>query len=519
MALLEKTTQEDLYLYEIIKNPVLFGEFIYNLDRLPREEKFVMTDYQREILADFSNYVSLAAGRAVGKTVVLSTLLIWLLVFNVFPNDAYILYTVPSKVHLEPVFTNLIRQFRSNSFLKHFIEPRGGINGSDFTIKLLNNSTLLCRIAGQSGTGANVIGLHTPIIFLDEDGYYPWGTFQELQPSLNTFTQGFRMICAGVPTGVREKNVLYHVDMENSNYSKHRISALRNPRFSDDDNQRAIEQYGGEDSDDYIHFVLGQHGKPIYSLFDRANFDIVTNPVYKLVINGADLSDTLSEYANRVSLFPGIPDKSGKVFFGIDLGYTEPTAIIILYQDTSGRIKFHGRIQLTKVSYPIQKRFIDLLDTKFRPTIIGIDESGVGKPLVQELLESNDFLHKDYPKRMIPINFSQAIVLGKDSNGEEIKSKTKPLAVSVLQEYSNNHKVVYSSTDLEMVVELERMTYSKTPLGDIVYKTLTERGGKKGEDHFTSALLCGILAYYLANESLNFSKKKQKLFSGFWFQG
>lgn len=514
--LLEKATQSDLYLYEIIKNPVLFGEFIYNLDRLPREEPFELTSYQREILGDFSNYISIAAGRAVGKTVTLSTLIIWLLIFNVFPNDAYILYTVPSKVHLEPVFTNLIRLFRSNSFLKHFIESKGGINNSDFSIKLLNHSTLLCRIAGQSGTGANVIGLHTPIILLDEAGYYPWGTFQELQPSLNTFTDGFRMVCSGVPTGVRERNVLYHVDMENSNYRKHRISALQNPRFSPEDKERAKEQYGGEESDDYIHFILGQHGKPVFSLFDRANFEIVSNPVYKMILNGSELSENISEYASRISLLPSIPDRSAKVIFGVDLGYTEPTAIIILYQEPSGRLKFHARLQLTKVSYTIQDRFIDMLDSKFRPSIIGIDESGVGKPVVQRLLESEDFIHKDYHKKIVPINFSQAIVLGTDSNGEEIKNKAKPLSVSVLQEYSNNHKIVYSSTDLEMVVELERMTYSKTPLGDIVYKTLTERGGKRGEDHFTSALLCAILGYYLTNESLNFTKRKTKLFSGFW---
>lgn len=506
---------DDLCLYEILKNPALFGEFIYNVDKLPREERFRLSDYQREFVCDFSNYVSFAAGRAVGKTASLSILIIWNLINNVFPSD-YILYTVPSKVHLEPVFTNLIRLFRSNSFLKHFIETRGGINSSDFTIKLLNQTTLLCRIAGQSGTGANVIGLHTPFIILDEAGYYPWGTYQELQPSLNTFTPGFRMITSGVPTGVREKNVLYHTDMENSNYSKHRVSALRNPRFSEADKARAIEQYGGEDSDDYIHFVLGSHGKPIFALFDRGNFEISNNPVYQIAINGQDFTGNIGEYINKISFIPQVPDKSHRVFMGVDLGYTEPTAIIILYQDRFGVMRFHCRIQLTKVSYTIQDRFIDLLDSKFQPVLIGVDEGGVGKPVVQRLLDGEDFAHKNYHKRLIPINFSQSIVLGVDSEGVEIKSKTKPLAVSVLQEYSNNHKIVYSSTDLDMVVELERMTYTKTVTGDIVYRTLTDRGGKKGEDHFTSALLCVTLAYYLQNESLNFSKKSVKLAKTSW---
>jgi len=217
MAILEKVTQEDLYLYEILRNPVLFGEFIYNIDKLERDREFTLDIYQKELLCDFSPYISLVAARAVGKTVSLSILILWLLVFNIFPED-YIVFTVPNKVHLEPVFANLTRLLRSNSFLKKFIEPKGGINNSDFTIKLLNSSVLLCRIAGTSGTGANVIGLHTPVVLLDESGYYVWQTWMELQPILNTWQPGFRMITSGVPTGIREKSVIYKNDMEADSY-------------------------------------------------------------------------------------------------------------------------------------------------------------------------------------------------------------------------------------------------------------------------------------------------------------
>ena len=64
---------------------------------------------------------------------------------------------------------------------------------------------------------------------------------------------------------------------------------------------------------------------------------------------------------------------------------------------------------------------------------------------------------------------------------------------------------------METISELERMTYTKTISGDIVYRTATPKGGERGADHFTSALLCGVMAYYLNNESLNFRPKKQKL--------
>lgn len=61
------------------------------------------------------------------------------------------------------------------------------------------------------------------------------------------------------------------------------------------------------------------------------------------------------------------------------------------------------------------------------------------------------------------------------------------------------------------------MTYTKTPSGDIVYRTITVKGGKGGEDHMTSALLCGILAYYLQNEFLFSRQPKKKLMVPRWF--
>jgi hypothetical protein len=517
MALIEKIYgPEDLCFYELMRNPVLFTEFVENYDKTEFEEKFELTYYQKEYLCDFSHYVSIIAGRAVGKTVSLVSLIRWILIYNVFPND-YSVYFVPNKVHLEPVWSGLIRTFRTNTFLKFFISPNTGINSSDFKITLLNQAVLMCRIAGQTGTGASVIGLHTPLFLVDESGYQPWGSWLELQPTINTFTPGFRLIVSGVPDGRREKSVCYQCDQVDSNYSKHRLSADKNPRNTPEDRLRAIEQFGGEDSDDFIHMWKGEHGKPVFALFDRNNFALTGDPVYRLTLNGMQLEDNMAEYISNLSVFPPIPNRDDKVLFGIDLGYTEPTAIVILYQDRFGKLHFHGRIRLDKVSYVIQERIIDILDTKFRPSIIGIDYGGVGRPVVHQLLEGTEYLNKEYAKRIEMIDFSSSVILGMDSDGTEIKSKTKPFATSVLQDYSNNHKLVFSNTDLEMVTELERMTYTKTPTGEIVYRTLTQKGGKKGEDHFTSALLCASMAYYLKNDYMAYKPQKRALAKPGWF--
>jgi hypothetical protein len=518
MSLKEKITQDDLFLYEILRNPVLCTEFIENFDLYANSEPFVLTLYQQEFICDFNSFVSISCSRAVGKTEALSGLITWLLVNNVFPND-YVVYTVPNKVHLGPVWAKLTRKFRTSTILKQFVDLTKGINSSDYTIKTHNGAVLLCRIAGTTGDGTNVVGLHSPFEIVDESGLYPWKTFLELQPTLNTFTSGYRLITSGVPTGLRENNVNWHCDQENSSYTKHNVSSLENPRFSNDDLERAKEMYGGEESDEFIHNVLGKHGRPVFALFDRAVMEISNYPVYKLTLDGTKYFDNILEYVNKLAIFPGLPDKDTKCIFGIDLGYTDPTAIVILYLDSLHRFKIHGRIQLNKVNYFIQEKIIDILDTKFKPLVIGIDEGSAGKAVIPRLQEHEEFAHKNFNKRIIPINFSSQIVLGTDSNGNEIKSKTKPFSVSVLQDYTNNHKIVYSSTDLELITELERMTYSKTVTGDIVYKTLTERGGKAGEDHFTSAMLCATMAYYLTIETLEFNHKAKKLAKARWHVG
>lgn len=515
MAVKEKVTQQDLVLYEILKNPVLCTEFVYNLDVVESEhiKRFEWDTYQRDFLCDFNPYVSLCCGRAIGKSESIVGLITWLLAFNVFPKD-YVVYTVPNKVHLEPVWSKIERTYRNNSFIKRLFDPRKGFNSSDYTLKLANNAQLMCRIAGTSGTGANVIGLHTPFVMLDEDGYYPWGTYTELQPTINTWTPGYRLFCSGVPTGLREKNVCYNVDAENENFSRHRVSSIENPRFTKEDEERAAEQYGGRDSEDYVHMILGQHGKPIYAIFDRSLMQFETYPVFKLIIDGIKLG-TVGEIFNRLELFPNIKEKHYGIVLGIDLGYTEPTAINVLYLDGKEQLRFHGRIKLSKVSYPIQEKIIDHLDTKFKPIIIGMDKGSSGMSVVQNLQELPDYQHKKYKTRLYPIDFSSSVTIGTDEKGNDNKIKAKPFFVSVLQEMTNNHRIIYSTTDMDMVTELERMTYTRNPAGDISYKTITDRGGKRGEDHFTAALLCGVGAYHMTTEFTQ-AVAKVKLFKSRW---
>ena len=187
----------------------------------------------------------------------------------------------------------------------------------------------------------------------------------------------------------------------------------------------------------------------------------------------------------------------------------------MLLYEKNGKIYEHARVMLYKVQYPIQEKVIDYLDTKYSPEVVGIDV-GNEKGVTQHLLEDDAYLHKNYKRKLYPVAFGSWLELGENTDGEMIKTKLKPFSVSLLQEKTNAHNIVYSSTDLDLVTELERMTYTKTQTGKLFIKHLLLKGGKRGEDHNTSALLCAVLSYYVLIEGQLFSKRKEPLAFSHW---
>lgn len=516
MAITQRLTEEELAIVEILRNPLWFAEFVRNYDLSEADPEWVYTDYQKEMICDFSHFVSIVCARATGKTVAIVDKLLWLAINNFWDNT--IVYTVPNRVHLEPVFLRVTRWFRHHSFFKWYSSGRG-INSQTFTIKLLNGGVIDCRIAGTTGTGANVIGLHIPIVMLDEGGFYPWGTFVELLPTLNLWDEGYQLIISGVPTGVREKNVLYTADQRDKKYTKHRVSAHRNPRYTKEDDERNIQQYGGVNSDDYMHLILAKHGDPAYALFERTRMLIKDYMIFKGSVYGQKIKQDANHLTRFYAALPELPKSATSVALGIDLGYTEPTVILVLYKNKESNFwKFLARITLRQVGYPTQEKIIDHIDSMYSPGLLAIDEGSSGKAVIQHLHGDPLYRHKNYKERLVPIQFASAIPIGLDDDGEEVTVKAKQFGMQLLQSKVNNHNICFTWQDEVLINELERTTYRRSPSGALIYRTITARGGlRHGEDHNTAALLCFTLGLYLTDEASQFLwRRRVKLYRPRW---
>lgn len=481
---------DDILLVGIMRNPVLFIEFLYYLEEFYENEKadpdksFRLFEYQKDFLCDFNTYVSFRAARSAGKTTSLKSKIIWLLLNAAYGKNA-ILFTVPSQAHLEPVWDSVVKLIRTNPLAKHFMLGKNrGINASANTIDLRTPTRFIARIAGIEGGGRNVIGLHVPAIFVDEAGFYPWSTFQELQPVLNKHDKGKQLIVAGTPSGEREKNVLYFADQISDIYSRHRVKAFDNPFYTEKDHQEDIKKYGGKDSPDYIHFVLGEHGAPVYSLFDRNLMLISKYPVYKIVFNLAKKDVDEKDLDMRIRQLPSM-EREYKTFIGIDLGYSDPTAIYIIY-DKDGYFRIHAKVKLIRVPYPLQREVIKYLDTKYSPEWIAIDVGHAGINFYQDLIKDED---RNFDKKIIPVNFASSVPVGIDERGKEIKQNVKELSVKSLQDIIMDRRIEFSTTDIETIDDLEKLTYTKTPSGKFIYR-MAGRSQSRQNDHFVSALLC-----------------------------
>lgn len=510
--ILAKLTYEERALYEILRNPVWCGEFLYSIPLLETEPEYEFTIYQKLFLLDFSTQVSWRAGRAVGKTVALITKITWHAV-NRFFDD--LLYSVPNRSQLEPVFLGVQKAFRGNRLLSFWLSNRS-VNSQTFLIKFTNLHTLICRIAGNTGTGVNVVGLHVPLILVDESGYYSWGTWVELQPVMNDWEPGHQMCVCGVPDGRRERSVCFQCD-DDPAFSKHHTTAYENPRFTKEAENRAISQFGGKEGQDFIRQVLGEHGSPTYAVFDRSFMKLEDYHVPVLKLYGAQLKEDSQLPYRVVANLPKPPKYCDAVVLGIDLGYTEPSAIICLYLvDTVWYILF--RLELYQINYNTQEKVFDLLDTKYNPAYIGIDAGagGQGKSIVHNLINRDEYTDKSFGERLVPVEFAGTVVVGYDELGHELKERIKPFSVSKLQQTVNGHYIALSIRDEDLITELENITYTKSLSGNVIYKVRSTKGGNSGDDHNFAALLTFCMVMFEKYEHLTSKAKGKRLYGSKW---
>ena len=495
----------DLAVLELIEDVVVFGEFVRSTDEeIENGDGWAFDNYQKLMLLDESSYISICTGRTTGKTVSLETKIIYNAVSNKYKgasaNEEVLV--VQNKAQLEPVFLRLTQFFRRHPFLKNFVD-RMSINFSEHLIKFLNGAVLRCRIVGSSAD-SNIIGLHAPCIFVDEAQVFNYVAWNSLGQCLTMWddsdkTGHFQMWLSGVPNGLREKNILYEADQLDKKWSRHNVSRLLSPRYTKLQQKSDLKQYGGEEGDDYTHLVIGEHGSPAFSVFDRKlmlieNYEVTLSMMNNLTLEqaGGKFYDVLKAPDLPVNIQPDL------IACGIDAGFSnEPTIITILYRQGGSVWRIFLRYELRRIKYPMQAKIINWLDNIYGFNMITLDAGHSGLALGQMLQDLEEFKNKDYQKRLTLVDFQGGVVTGYEEDGKEKKDRVRKFTIQTLQKWSqNDHIIAFSEQDDEMISELERVGFTRDLLGQPKYFVYSPTGGQRGDDHILASLLTWVYGYY-----------------------
>jgi hypothetical protein len=503
VMLLDEIEEDEWALSQILDNPVTFREFINEDD--PNWQPLEM--HERAWTACTAHYVAMCCGRSVHKTTsMIEMLYYWVINEKFIRGDPGLLVMVPNKAQKDLSFFRIRSACLNHWLIRQYVSSNN-INVTEGKIEFKNTFQFLMRIAGAKGTDANVIGIHTMRVWVDEAQEFPWQTWLSLQNCLKVEIDNFQMTVSGVPNGERKDNVLFECDQVDEKYVSFNISQAMMTWWTPEFEYQKKKEYHAlqEESEDYKHYVLGQHGVPTFSIFDRTRFVMEDYEVPRIV-----LTQKMYESARRVdpdgvlryhieeavSPVPALPLTEGGVKplvgLGYDVGYSpDPAVFFIMYQHSSGVWRNLARFVLQRVEYALQSETLAFLDRIYNFNFIGIDMGGPGKPQYQALAgELTIYKEFKYSERLYPVEFGGYItVAAKDEKDGyvEKKDQVKRVAVETVSRWVHEKRFSFSKADINLIEELERTKFSRTQTGDPVYRT--------EDDHQFAAMMCAVMAY------------------------
>lgn len=430
---------------------------------------------------------------------------------DVFPVTKESTLVTANVSQMTPILDRLIMRLGNSPLLKDFL--RGNINRSKGTLDFPqpggSNYRMNARIAGSKGEN-NMVGLHVPKIIGDEMQIFPFAAFTQLGPTYNSWEPNAGQFYAGVPNGVREGSVLYLTDQRSPKFKKYRIPAHQNPYYSYEEDRENLLKYGGENSDDYQHLVLGKHGDPVFSIIPTTEpFDFWTHRYTQTdKHNGREYKQMLSTHK--------LPAKQTKItILAVDTGFTDPTIAQVIGQDDLGIWRTFARYRLTRITFPEQAEIIDWLDSYYNFNLICVDlgAGGGGIGLTQDLQSSRFSKSKRYDKRIYGVRFADYLDSGETQAGMPLKIQAKSYAGQELTRLITEKQLLFSELDMEGTSQMERVAYQRSTDGTNKYFVLSDRGtGKSSDDH----IFASYIVFALALLTSLFEKPRRKLARPRW---
>jgi hypothetical protein len=428
-------------------------------------------DYQKKSLRSCATRKVHRDGRDVGKTSEIEIAVAW--ASMALPHRE-MLVAAQCENHLFPLMERIWRRFESVPQLSGLLVERK--RQPSYFLRFANGFTLWGRIAGPRGI--NFQGLHVDWQIVDEAQELTEPAWGELYQALNS--GGWRWVY-GVPNGLRGT---YYRMTRMPEYAQFRWPSHLNPDFTEEKRQELIRLYGGEDSEGYIHRVLGEHGSPARAALNFDDYLICVDESLKF--QNIHITRRDAQKFNLEEMLPE-PDSSLSgldIYMGCDLGYTRDPTELVLYCDDGRIMTNFARVHMQGVDYHTQQRTIEILDKRFSFRGIGIDKGNNGMAVCHNLLAIGD----RWTAIVHGYDFGSRILVGYNALDAEDRRQAKRFMTQLIEERLRERTVSFPKL-AERDEQYVSHTYRLGPTGQIVYE--------KGNDHIIDADRCAMLRQYL----------------------
>jgi len=510
-----KLTKDELDFGILLQDPLLFPLFFFKDDlTIPEDREDLPPEWrgkqklsveQKLMFCDQSDRVLLCTGRKIAKTISLESIVLQLAVINQKASgsvDEALLFT-PRENQMEPIFKRIVHRITNIPLFKALCSSMARRKG---TIDFRTGLRWYVRIEGTSGTDVNMVGLRAKYILGDELAF---GNDICHTSRLQTAMPGCKWRYCGVPNGVRG-TPFYRLDQtqEGNSWSKHKYPTTVNPLYkSQEAYQQLVDDYGGENTHDFITQVKGEWGAEVYSSFPPGTLSLRPLPFQSYEFTGHDVETCGGMFGD---IMPLIKAEVHQAVLGWDYGYSpDPGVFIFFRQPAEGAEEWLEflRVKMRRVPLPTQIELIAWIDQTFLDNRLACICTDWAAGIQQLKMPP----YKERYEHKTLYSAFQGVDYFYDENGEMITDPqtNKPLFVwrkeSATVTFRNamsyrllgmDYKfyMTLAEQDSELIEELSGTTERRRASGGLEYRAPTKTRGASQNDHNTDAARMATLA-------------------------
>jgi len=425
----------DLLLIAMLKDPVLAPEFCWsNPNNTEYGGCYRVRDYQYKFNREDDHYAIFACARSVGKT---EREKIW--AFNYYfrraKQDLFI--TAPQLIHLLPLADAIESVIEGCRLLRECLDRsrqgKTGFGHNPFSVDYADGTKIVARIPNLDGKG--VKGIHSPELIVEEGQDYPDAGYLEVHETVMKEVEDFKYHIYGVHRGSQGGGFAQRA--QGSDFTLHKLTAIQRPGWGVEEKSAAIAAYGGTSSPDYRRNILGEPGSASSPIFVVARLmacidqnrssEYNTRDYVAQTLRWEDVKDSGLSLSDVVDL---PPKRNGFCVAGVDIGLTNSPTVCSVFQEIrhgrGKRLALMRRYTLERFTSPQIREFVRVLygwNTSIHG--IGLDITGLGFPIFQELTEGEVPPPNGLVEAVRGWKFNEKIVVGHDTdhNGKRVDVK------------------------------------------------------------------------------------------------